>query len=59
MARWWTCTTASRRTKELRRSELRLREVQDELAHVTRVTTMGELAASIAHEINQPIAVES
>ncbi len=39
-----------------KRSEARLREVQDELAHVTRVTTMGELAASIAHEINQPIA---
>jgi len=30
--------------------------VQGELAHVTRVTTMGELAASIAHEVNQPIA---
>ncbi len=45
-----------RADEELRRSELRLREVQDELAHVTRVTTMGELAASIAHEINQPIA---
>ena len=42
--------------EELRRSEARLREVQNELAHVTRVTTMGELAASIAHEINQPIA---
>ena len=26
------------------------------LAHVTRVTTLGELAASIAHEINQPLA---
>ncbi|HTO04437.1 MAG TPA: PAS domain-containing protein, partial [Opitutus sp.] len=45
-----------RADEELRRSELRLREAQDELAHVTRVTTMGELAASIAHEINQPIA---
>lgn len=46
-----------RRTAEeqLRQSALRLREVQNELAHVTRVTTMGELAVSIAHEINQPI----
>jgi C4-dicarboxylate-specific signal transduction histidine kinase len=33
-----------------------LRKAQAELAHVTRVTTMGELAASIAHEVNQPIA---
>src|SRR4029077_15581896 len=29
---------------------------QSELAEVTRLTTMGELAASIAHEINQPLA---
>jgi len=35
---------------------LLLRKTQEELAHVTRVTTMGELAASIAHEVNQPIA---
>ncbi|HEY0792455.1 MAG TPA: AAA family ATPase [Chthoniobacterales bacterium] len=41
---------------ELRRSEADLRKAQAELAHVTRVTTMGELAASIAHEVNQPIA---
>ncbi len=32
-----------------------LAEVRAELAHVARVTTMGELAASIAHEINQPL----
>jgi C4-dicarboxylate-specific signal transduction histidine kinase len=31
-------------------------ELQNELAHVLRVTTMGELAASIAHEVNQPLA---
>ncbi|MDB5612246.1 MAG: sensor histidine kinase, partial [Bradyrhizobium sp.] len=29
---------------------------QAELAHVTRVTTLGELTASIAHEVNQPLA---
>ena len=33
-----------------------LREAEMELAHVNRVTTMGQLAASIAHEVNQPIA---
>jgi C4-dicarboxylate-specific signal transduction histidine kinase len=40
--------------EELRKKELSLREAQTELAHVSRVTTMGELAASIAHELNQP-----
>src|SRR5262249_10829817 len=38
-----------------RRAEEALRQVQAELAHVTRVATLGELAASIAHEINQPL----
>jgi PAS domain S-box-containing protein len=33
-----------------------LRQAQVDLAHVSRVTTMGELAASLAHEVNQPIA---
>jgi PAS domain S-box-containing protein len=42
--------------EELRRSEANLRKAEAELAHVTRVTTMGQLAASIAHEVNQPIS---
>ena len=33
-----------------------LREAQTELAHVNRVATMGQLTASIAHEVNQPVA---
>ena len=37
-------------------AEHKLRKAQAELAHVTRVTTLGELTASIAHEINQPLA---
>jgi C4-dicarboxylate-specific signal transduction histidine kinase len=41
---------------ERRRAEESLREVQTELAHVTRLTTLGELTASIAHEVNQPLA---
>jgi signal transduction histidine kinase len=49
-------TERKRAEKELRESEASLREAQTELAHVTRVTTMGELAASIAHEVNQPLA---
>jgi PAS domain S-box-containing protein len=41
---------------ERRRAETALREAQSDLAHVNRVTTMGELTASLAHEVNQPIA---
>jgi C4-dicarboxylate-specific signal transduction histidine kinase len=51
------------RTEELRQANETLRErgealqeVQTELAHVTRVMTVGELTASIAHEVNQPLA---
>jgi PAS domain S-box-containing protein len=41
---------------ESRASEARYREVQMELAHANRVATMGQLTASIAHEVSQPIA---
>jgi PAS domain S-box-containing protein len=37
-------------------AEEALRKAQAELAHVTRVTMLGEMTASIAHEINQPLA---
>jgi C4-dicarboxylate-specific signal transduction histidine kinase len=40
---------------ERKQAEEELRKTQAELAHVTRITTLGELAASIAHEINQPL----
>jgi PAS domain S-box-containing protein len=40
---------------EARESERRYREVQMELAHANRLATMGQLTASIAHEVNQPI----
>jgi C4-dicarboxylate-specific signal transduction histidine kinase len=41
---------------EITRRERQLRQVQMELAHATRVVTMGQLTASIAHEVKQPIA---
>jgi len=41
---------------ERKHAEESLRESQAELARVSRVTTMGELTASLAHEVNQPIA---
>ena len=48
-----TDITASIRADQ---AEQALRKAQAELAHVTRVTMLGELTASIAHEINQPLA---
>ena len=41
---------------ERKRADAALREAQAELAHVNRVATMGQLTASIAHEVTQPIA---
>jgi PAS domain S-box-containing protein len=41
---------------ERKQAEGALHHTQAELAHVTRVATLGELTASIAHEINQPLA---
>jgi two-component system sensor kinase FixL len=40
---------------ERKRSEERLRAMESQLAHVTRLSTMGELVAGIAHEVNQPL----
>jgi C4-dicarboxylate-specific signal transduction histidine kinase len=40
---------------EQKRGAEALREAQADLAHVSRTTTMGELTASLAHEVNQPI----
>jgi NO-binding membrane sensor protein with MHYT domain/signal transduction histidine kinase len=48
-----TDVTERKRAEEERE---RLRQAQVELAHINRVTTMGELTASLAHEVNQPIA---
>ena len=41
--------------KERKQTQDALRAAQAELTHVTRMTTMGELVASIAHEVNQPL----
>jgi len=42
--------------EDRKRAEEALQKAQAELAHVTRVTTMGALTSSIAHEVNQPLA---
>jgi C4-dicarboxylate-specific signal transduction histidine kinase len=41
---------------ECKHVEQALRDMQTNLAHVVRITTLGELTASIAHEVNQPLA---
>jgi two-component system, LuxR family, sensor kinase FixL len=48
--------TISRDITERKRAEQNLHAAQTQLFHMSRVTTMGELAASIAHEVNQPLA---
>jgi signal transduction histidine kinase/GAF domain-containing protein len=49
-------TQRKRAEAEARESERRYREMQMELAHGNRLATMGQLTASVAHEVNQPIA---
>lgn len=52
-------TEQKRAQAELRESERRYQEVQTALAHANRVMTMGQLTASISHEIKQPIAASA
>lgn len=42
---------------EQQRAELRLKELQGELIHVSRLSAMGTMAATLAHELNQPLTV--
>jgi PAS domain S-box-containing protein len=49
-------TEQKRAQERLRASEHSLQQAQAELAHVNRVTAMGQLTASISHEVMQPIA---
>jgi PAS domain S-box-containing protein len=51
--RWYA---ASFETEDLKGAQEELHNTRSALAHMTRVMTMGELTASIAHEINQPLA---
>ncbi|HEY7164739.1 MAG TPA: PAS domain S-box protein [Candidatus Binatia bacterium] len=48
--------TIARDISAQKRAEAELNQLRDALAHVTRVSTMGELSGSLAHEINQPLA---
>ena len=52
----WTFSSFIRDITARKQAQEDLRNAHAELAHVNRVMTMGELAASIAHEVNQPLA---
>ncbi|HTC07148.1 MAG TPA: PAS domain-containing protein [Acetobacteraceae bacterium] len=53
ISRWYGTNTD---IEDLRQTEDALRRAQAELTHVSRISTLGELVASIAHEVNQPLA---
>ena len=53
IVRWYGTNTD---IEDRKRAEWALQELQSDLYHLTRVTTMGGLVAAIAHEVNQPLA---
>jgi PAS domain S-box-containing protein len=55
LLRWYVAATDIEDHKQAEEERERLRQAQADLAHTNRVSTMGELTASLAHEIKQPI----
>jgi PAS domain S-box-containing protein len=53
---WYGTLTDIEDRKRAEQERERLRQLEDDLAHINRVTMLGEMAASLAHEIKQPIA---
>ncbi len=56
VVKWYGTLTDIEDRKRAEKERERLRQLEAELAYMSRVMTMGELAASLAHEIKQPIA---
>ena len=56
IVRWYGVLTDIEDRKRAEEERERLRGLETELAHINRVSMMGELAASIAHEVNQPLS---
>ena len=56
IVRWYGLLTDIEDRKRAEEERERLHELETELAHINRVSMMGELAASIAHEVNQPLS---
>jgi PAS domain S-box-containing protein len=53
--RWYGILTDIEDHKRAEQERERLRQLESDLAHINRVSMMGELAASVAHEVNQPL----
>ena len=56
IVRWYGILTDIEDRKRAEEERERLRQLEADLAHINRVSMMGELAASIAHEVNQPLS---
>ena len=56
IVRWYGLLTDIEDRKRAEEERERLRELETELAHINRVSMVGELTASIAHEVNQPLS---
>jgi PAS domain S-box-containing protein len=55
IVKWYGTSTDIEERKRAEEERERLRQLEADLAHINRVSTLGELTASLAHEINQPI----
>jgi PAS domain S-box-containing protein len=56
IVRWYGTLTDIEDRKRAEQEREKLRQLEDHLAHINRVSMLGEMAASLAHEIKQPIA---
>jgi PAS domain S-box-containing protein len=56
IVKWYGTLTDIEDRKRAEHEREKLRELEADLAHINRVSTLGEMAASLAHEIKQPIA---
>jgi PAS domain S-box-containing protein len=56
VVKWYGAATDIQDRKRAEQERERLRQLEADLAHTNRVSTLGEMAASLAHEIKQPIA---
>jgi PAS domain S-box-containing protein len=56
IVKWYGISTDIEDRRRAESERARLRQIEADLAHVNRVSTLGEMAASLAHEIKQPIA---
>ena len=55
IVKWYGTSTDIEDRKHAEQERERLRQLESDLAHINRVSMMGELAASVAHEVNQPL----